>query len=90
MLNQFCCTVVKHGNLLLQMRCRMIRMIYGVRLVNGVLTDVLCDRVGIVLKIKGIIIQSHLRWHSHIIHQDINSQIREVMEFEITEKRKKG
>ena len=37
--------------------CCMIRMCV-VRLVDMVLTDVLCDRVGIVVKIEDIMIQS--------------------------------
>ena len=52
-------------------------------------TDVLQDRLYVVVKIEDII-QSHLQWYGHVIHQDINSQIREVMELEITVKRKKG
>ena len=38
-------------------RC-MIRMICGVRLVDRVSTDVLCNRVGVVVKIEDMIIQS--------------------------------
>ena len=30
--------------------------------------DVLWDRVGFVVKIKDMIIQSHLRWYSYVIH----------------------
>ena len=47
----------------------MIRMICGVRLVDRVLTDVLQDRVGVVVNIKDTIIQSHLRWYGHVIHK---------------------
>ena len=65
---------------------RMIRMMCGVRLVDRVSTDVLRDRV----EIEDLIIQSRLRWYGHVMRGDINSQIREVMEVEITEKRKKG
>ena len=36
--------------------CRMIRMICGVRLVDRVSTDVLRDRVGVVVKIEDMII----------------------------------
>ena len=39
-------------------RC-MIRMMCGVRLVDRVLTDVFWDRVGVVVKIEDMIIQSH-------------------------------
>ena len=39
----------------------MIRMMCRVRLVDRVSTDVLCDRVGIVVKIEDMIIQSRLR-----------------------------
>ena len=53
-------------------------------------TDVLSNRVGVVEKIEDMIIQSHLPWYVHVIHQDINSQIREVMELEITGKKNKG
>ena len=58
-------------------------------LVDRVSTDVLQGRLYVVVKIEDII-QSHLQWYGHVIHRDINSQIREVMELEITVKRKKG
>ena len=68
---------------------RMIRMMCGVRLVDRVSTDVLLDRVVVVVKI-GDISRSHLRWYGHVLCGDITSQIREVMEVEITGKRKTG
>ena len=68
----------------------MIRIMCGVRLVDKVSTDVLRDRVSVIVKIEGMIIQSRLRWYGHVMRGDINSQIREVMEVEITGKRKKG
>ena len=37
-----------------------------------------------------MIIQSRLWWYGHVIRGDINSQIREVTEVEITGKRKDG
>ena len=58
-------------------------------LVDRVSTDVLQGRLYVDVKIEDII-QSHLQWYGHVIHRDINSQIREVMELEITVKRKKG
>ena len=64
----------------------MIRMMCRVRLVDRVPTDVLRDRVGVVVKIEDMIIQSHLRWYGG----DINSKIRDTTEVEITGKRKKG
>ena len=60
----------------------------GVRLVDRVSTEVLHDRVGIVVKIEDII-QSCLRWYDHVMHGDINSQTREIMKVEIPGKRKK-
>ena len=69
---------------------QMTMMMCGVRLVDSVLTDVLRDRVGVVMNIEDMITQSHLWWYGHVTRQDINSQIREVMELEITGKRKKG
>ena len=68
----------------------VIRMMCGVRPVDRVLNDVLQDRVGVVVKIEDMIIQSCLWWYGHVICRDMNSQIREVMELEITGKRKKG
>ena len=68
----------------------MIRMMYRVRLVNRVLTDALRDRVGVVVKIKDRIIQSCLQWYGHAMCEEINSLIREVIEVEITGKKKKG
>ena len=61
-----------------------------VRVVDRVSTDVLHDRVAVVMNIGGMIIQSHLRWYGHVMRGDINSQTQEVMEVEITGKRKKG
>ena len=70
---------------------RMVWMVCGMRLVDRVSTDVLRDRVVVVVvKIEVMIIQSRLRWYGHVMRGDINSQIREVIEVEITEKRKKG
>ena len=68
----------------------MIRMVCEVRLVDRVSTDVLCLRVGVVVKTEDMITQSHLGWYGHVMRGDINSQIREVMEVEITGKRKKA
>ena len=68
----------------------MIRMMCGVRLVDRLSTDVLRDRVSVVVKTEDLIIQNHLWWFGHVMRGYINSQIREVMEVEITGKRKKG
>ena len=70
--------------------CRIIRMVCGVRLVDRVSIDVLRDRVSVVVKIEEMITQSRLRWYGHVMRGNINSQIHEVMEVEITGKRKKG
>ena len=51
----------------------------------GCRLDVLQDRVGVVVKIKDII-QSCLRWYGHVIRQDINYQIREIVGLAITGK----
>ena len=42
------------------------------------------------MKIKDVIIQGRLPWHGHVMRGDINPQIREVMEVEITGKRRRG
>ena len=70
-------------------KCHMIKMMYGVRLIDRVSNAVLNDRVGVVVDIEDMIIQSHLWWYGHVMHGDINSQICEVMEVEITGKRKR-
>ena len=62
----------------------------GVRLVDRVSTDVIRDRVGVVVKIEDMIFQSCMLCYGHVRRRDINSQIREVMELEVTGKRKKG
>ena len=65
----------------------MIRMMCGVRLVDRVLTDVLCDSVIVCdSEIEDI---SRLWWYGHAMCGDINSQICEVMELEITGKRER-
>ena len=68
----------------------MITMMCGVRLVDRASTDVIRDRVDVVVKIEDMLIQSCLWWYGHVMPGDINSQIREIMEIEITGKRKKG
>ena len=88
----YCCetwglTVADEARLCGVERC-MIRMC-GVRLVNRVSTNVLHDRVGVAVKIEDII-QSRLQRYSYVVHGGMNSQICEVMEDEITGKRKKG
>ena len=52
---------------------RMIRMMCGMRLVERVLTDVLRDKVSVVVKIEDMMIQTHLRWYDHVIRRDTNS-----------------
>ena len=64
--------------------CRMIRMMCGMRLVDRVPTDVLQDRVGVVVEIEDLIIRNRLQWYGHVMRGDINFQICEVMELEIT------
>ena len=68
---------------------RMIRMMCGVRLVENLLIDVVCDREGVVMKTEDMIIQSRLQWYGHVMHGDIDCQILKVKEVEITGKRKK-
>ena len=59
-------------------------------MVDRVSTDVLRYRLGAVVKIKDMIIQSRLRWYDNLTRGDINTQIREVMEVEITGKKEEG
>ena len=68
----------------------MIRMICGVKLVDGVVTNVLRDMAGVAVMTEDMIIQSSLQWYGHAMRGDISSQIREVMEVKITGKRKNG
>ena len=65
--------------------CWKIRMMCGMRLVDRVSTDVLHDRVGVIVKTEDVIIWSHLWWYGHVIRGHINYQIREV-EVEIMKK----
>ena len=51
----------------------MIRMMCRVRMVDTVLTDVLSDRVGVVVKMEDMIIQSCLQWYGHVMRGDISS-----------------
>ena len=60
------------------------------RLFDRLSTDVLRDRVGVVVKIESMITQSRLRWYVHAIRRDMHFQIREAMELEKTGERKKG
>ena len=58
-------------------------------MVDRVSTNVPRHSVSVVVKFEDMIIQSHLWWYGQAIHGDINSQIHEVMEVEINEKKKK-
>ena len=51
----------------------MIRIMCGVRLVDRVSIEVLRDRLGVVVKIEDMIIQSRVRWYGHVMRGDINS-----------------
>ena len=62
-------------------------IMYGVRLVDRLRTDVLFNRVKVFVKIEEMIIQSRLPWYGHVMYGDINSQLCEVMKVEITGKR---
>ena len=42
------------------------------------------------MKIEAMIMQSYLRCSGYVTHQDISSQICEIVELEITRKRKKS
>ena len=66
----------------------MIWMMCEVKLIDSVSTDVLRDRVGVVMKIEDMISQSRLWGFGHVMRGDVNTQIREVMELGIAEKRK--
>ena len=59
-----------------------------VKLIDSVSTDVLRDRVGVVMKIEDMIIQTRLWGFGYVMRGDVNTQIREVMELGIAEKRK--
>ena len=48
------------------MKSRMIMMMYGVRLVDRMSTDVLRDRMGVVVKVEDMIKQSWLQWYGHV------------------------
>ena len=67
----------------------IIKMMCG-RQVDKVSTEILRDRMGIVVKIEDMIIQNSQRWYGCVLHGDINSQIHKVMEVEIIRKRKKN
>ena len=56
----------------------MIKMMCGMRLVDRVLTDVLCDMVDVAVKIEDVIIQSLLRWYGRVMRRDIDFQIRKL------------
>ena len=80
----YCCATweltVEDGARLQGVEHCMIRMMRGVRLADRVSTDVLRNRVGVVVKIEDMIIQSRLWWYGHVMRGNINSQIHVVME----------
>ena len=55
---------------------------------HAVLNDVLGDRIVIVVNKEDMTIQSCLWWYGYVMHREFNSQMCEVMEVEITGKRK--
>lgn len=70
------------------MERRIIRI--GVRLLDGVSSDVLGERVGGVVKTQDMLIHNRWQWHCHVVRQDTNSQIPEVQELEVGAKSNKG
>ena len=50
-----------------ELEFHMIRMMCGVILVDRVLTDDLCDRIGVAVKIDDLIIQSRLQWYGNVM-----------------------
>ena len=96
-LDTFCCTVMKLGNLLLRMKwgyvgrslvwsgqCVGWDWLKGCPLMFFVIGWVL------FVKIKDMITQSLLQCYGHVMRGDINSQILEVIKVEILGKRKQG
>ena len=81
--------VVKRKNVKVRWvgRC-MIRMMCGVRVVDKVSTDFPRDRV--LLRSRRYNNSNRPQWYGQGIRRDIDSQTREAMEIERTEKRKKG
>ena len=65
-------TVVDETRLCSVEHC-MIRMMCGLKLVDRALTDGLHGRVGVVMKIEDMLIQSRLWWYDNVMHRDINS-----------------
>ena len=57
---------------------------------RAVLNHVLGDRIVIVVNKEDMTIQSCLWWYGYVMHREFNSQMCEVMEVEITGKRKKS
>ena len=67
-------TVANQARLLVVDR-RMIKRMCGVRLVERLSTEVLQDRVGVVVKIGNMIMENGLRWYCHAIGRDINLRL---------------
>ena len=72
------------------MEGRLIRVICGVRLVDRISSAVTRERVDVFVQVKDIGEHRSLRWYGYLIYPDTDSQILEVMELEIGEKRKEG
>ena len=78
---------MKISVVLLGVERHKIRATCGSKLFDRVSSDVLKERLGVVVKIEDILLDSCLQWCGHVIHGD-KSQVRGVMELEIVGKRK--
>ena len=65
---------------------RMIKMICVVRPVDRVLTDVLRDKVGVIVKIEDMIIQSRLWWYGYDMCGDITHKYMRLWNLKLLEK----
>ena len=70
---------------LLGVERHIIRATRGSKLFDRVSSDVLRERVGVVVKIEDILVDSCLQWCGHVIHGDTS---RKYVELEMVGKRK--
>ena len=61
----------------------------GVSLIDRVSSSVLREKVGVDVKMEDILVHGRLQWYGHVIRQDTNSQVREIMELEVDAKKPK-
>ena len=69
---------------------RMLRMMCGVKLADGVSTKELMVRLGLDSTIVEVVRQESLRWLSHVVRKEDDDRVKQAWRFEVVGIRERG